>query len=213
MLSKDFVDMGGSICTLICGASLAHHGLIQSYGELTHLTLRDLDLSPVPAQHLASLASVVSGDLRIENISGCDLVSLLTNIKFCLFDLKICRQNLGKEETRALVQAMNRVVQLGLLEEVVLDIETLTEFTVPEAEGRGLIGMMGMRLLLKGDTAARYREELIRVWTINKSWKVEQDEDGIFHITHPSLLTSKQEEDLCRSLAQQSHLYMENMNS
>ena len=102
---------------------------------------------------------------------------------------------------------MNCVLNLGLLEEVTLDIETLTEYTVPE--GRGLIGMT---LLLKGDTVARYREEL-RVWIINRRWWVDQDEDGIFHIMHSPLLTSKQEEDLCRSLAQQSHLYMENMNS
>ena len=46
------------------------------------LWLLDVDLSPVPAQHLASLALCVTFRLSIRNVSGCDLVSILTSLIF-----------------------------------------------------------------------------------------------------------------------------------
>ena len=61
---------------IICCASLAHHGLLGSVGIMK---LLGIDLSQVPTQHLASLASCVTGDLFIQNVSGCDLVSLLSS--------------------------------------------------------------------------------------------------------------------------------------
>ena len=42
---------------LKCGASLAHHGLLSSVRKMK---LRHVDLSSVPAQHLASLVSCVT---------------------------------------------------------------------------------------------------------------------------------------------------------
>merc|ERR1711884_969116 len=63
---------------LKCGASLAHHGLL---GSVNSMFLIDVDLSLVPAQHLASLASCVTRCLHIENVSGCDLVSILSSLK------------------------------------------------------------------------------------------------------------------------------------
>ena len=79
---------------LTCAASLAHHGLL---GSLYDMDLCNVDLSPVPAQHLASLASCVTSELHIQNVSGCDLVSLLTSLK-CKY-LIIISQSLGREET------------------------------------------------------------------------------------------------------------------
>ena len=101
----------------MCGASLAHHGLL---GSIVSIMLHNVDLSPVPAQHLASLASCVTNLLTIQNICGCDLVSLLTSLKCEV--LNIWSQNLGKEETRALVQAMeSSVEEVVLSHEVTLD--------------------------------------------------------------------------------------------
>ena len=68
----------GDIMELMCGASLAHHGLLYSVVELN---LWDVDLSPVPEQHLASLVSCVTSELSIQNVIGCDLVSLLSSLK------------------------------------------------------------------------------------------------------------------------------------
>ena len=65
---------------LMCGASLAHQGLLGNVYRL-RLGLCDVDLSPVPAQHLASLISCVTKRLRIQNLSGSDLVSVLTSLK------------------------------------------------------------------------------------------------------------------------------------
>ena len=107
-----------------CAASLAHHGLL---GSVRDLDLILVDLSPVPAQHLASLASCVTRRLNIEKVSGCDLVSLLSSLK--CGNLTIYDQSLGREETQALVQAMeSRVEKVELGNEVTLDIDTLIEY-------------------------------------------------------------------------------------
>ena len=71
---------------LICGASLAHHGLL---GSVDRLSLYEVDLPPeVPAEHLASLTSCVTGELHIENVivnadaavCGFYLVSILRSL-------------------------------------------------------------------------------------------------------------------------------------
>ena len=138
---------------LVCGASLAHHGLL---GELERLKLHD-DLSFVPAQHLASLVSCVTERVNIGNVSGCDLVSIFTSLKCRILVIK--NQSLGKAETGALVHAMESGVEsvtLGVLgdTEVTLDIGVLTKYN-----GIGRC----REVTLYGGTAARYREE-IKAW-------------------------------------------------
>ena len=109
----------------ICGLSLAHHGLLGS--GFRFMTLDNVDLSPVPTQHMASLVSCVTDELGIWNVSGCDMVSILTSVK-CQ-ELHIRWQSLGREETKALVQAMEtRVEKLILGEMVTLDPEALDEY-------------------------------------------------------------------------------------
>ena len=104
----------------LCGASLAHHGLLSS---VKPLKLKDVDLSQVPSQHLRSLIFSVLSHLIIENLT-CDLANLITSLK--CYELNIRRQRLGKEETQALVQAMameSRVVKVKLGAKVTLDIQ------------------------------------------------------------------------------------------
>ena len=128
------------------------------------LTLRDVDLSPVPARNLASLASGVTSYLHIENVSGCDLVSLLTNIKCHQLDIRT--HSLRREETQALVQAMESGVEkVDLCDKMALDLEALAGYS-----GQGRC----REVELRGDTAARYREEL-RTWARNRNWKVRMD--------------------------------------
>ena len=150
---------------LLCSASLAHHGLLSSVRKMT---LCDVNLSPVPAQHLASLASCVTSDLHIQNVSGCNLVSILTSVK--------CKRlgiySLGREETKALVQAMESGVEEVMLGgRVTLDIEALTEYS-----GQGVC----REVELRGD---RYREEM-RTWAKTRSWIVIKDYSDSYKVFH-----------------------------
>ena len=157
---------------LKCGASLAHHGLL---GSVDMLQLYNVDLSPVPAQHLASLASCVTSSLDIENVSGCDLASLLTSVKCRL--LQISRQNLEREETQALVQAMESGVKTVWLErEVTLDMETLTEYS-----GQGVC--RSVQVVLMRDTATRYSEEM-RTWARSRNWRLQFDQENFLSLVY-----------------------------
>ena len=83
------------------------------------------------------------------------MVSIFTSLKCVL--LSINDQSLGKEETRALVQAMDSrvgMVELGKYGEVTLNIGVLTKYN-----GQGMCSQV---LLLQG-TAARYREDIERI--------------------------------------------------
>ena len=83
---------------LKCAASLAHHGLL---GSLTLLSVNHVDLSSIPEKHLVSLVSRVTRHLTINNVIGCDLVSLLSSLQ--CEELGIPKMSLGRVETQALV--------------------------------------------------------------------------------------------------------------
>ena len=143
-----------------CAASLANHGLL---GSVDILVLYGVDLSPVPAQHLASLISCVTKRLRIQNLSGGDLVSVLTSLK--CEELHINRQSLGTEETRALVQAMDSGVKKVVLiesERVTLDIDALTKYS-----GQGVCNRVELYYAQE-----RYNEDL-RTWARSRNWNVD----------------------------------------
>ena len=86
----------------MCGASLAHHGLL---GSVEELSLFDVDLSPFPAQHLLSLTSSLTNGLNISNVRCCDLVSLWPSLRCEAVDFSF---KLEYSEEQALVQAMRR---------------------------------------------------------------------------------------------------------
>ena len=162
---------GGDVTTVMCGASLSHHGLL---GSLSRMMLCDVDLSQVPDKDLvslASLASCVTGDLRIRNVTGGQqIATLLTNLK--CNRLLISRQSLGQGETRALVQAMESSVEEVWLWEVSLEREALSEYS-----GQGVC----REVSLWNDTAARYKEEL-KQWAGNRNWRVTKDTDEMFYV-------------------------------
>ena len=91
---------------ITCAASLAHHRLL---GCVKDLWLFNIDLTSVSAEHLASLVSRVTGYVTILNVSGCDLVTILDNVKS--EELDISSQSLGSEETQALVRAMESCLE------------------------------------------------------------------------------------------------------
>ena len=82
-------------------ARLAYDGLLGSLSGLS-LTFFWVDLSSVPAAHLASLVSSVTSTVFIHRVDG-DLINILDNVKSKR--MLISGQSLNKEETRALVQA------------------------------------------------------------------------------------------------------------
>ena len=143
-----------------CAASLAQHGLLGSVKK--GMTLLDVDLTSVPAEHLASLVSSVTGSVAIWNVSG--LVTILDSVKSRRLD--ISRQSLGSEETQALVQAMESgVEEVELDEEVKLDIRDLMKYN-----GQGKC----REVRCYSDTADRYREQL-RIWAKSRNWEVTHD--------------------------------------
>ena len=145
-----------------CGASLAHHGL---FGKVITMGMEDVDLSSVPTKHLVSLTSSVRVGLCIQNVIGCDLVSIFSSLR--CGTVVINNQSLGREETRALVQHMEtREISRGLLSlklgaEVTLDIEALVEYS-----GEGVC----KEIELNNSTMVRYIEEL-RTWARSKNWE------------------------------------------
>ena len=139
---------------ITCAASLAHHGLL---GSVREIKLQDVDLTSVPAEHLASLVSSVTWHLGIQNVSCC-LVTILDNVKSK--ELHITRQSLGSEETRALLRAMeSRVEGLWLTTQ---DIQGLMDYS-----GQGKC----KKMLCYGEAVARYRDHLM-TWATSRSWAV-----------------------------------------
>ena len=163
MLTRGFSDLP----VVTCAASLAHHRLL---GSVKGIVLRD-DLTSVPAGHLGPLTSSVTGSVYISDVSGCDLVTILDSVQSA--GLWITSQSLDREETQALVRAMeSRVQQLGLNGGVTLDTGALTSYS-GEGECRWLRSI--------GDTASRYRGQL-RTWATSTNWEVTRDSDSLLNI-------------------------------
>ena len=100
---REWLHTLDSLSLTSCAASLAYHGLLGQAEENTCLALKNVDLTSVPDEHLASLLSRVATNVYIHNISDCGLVTTLNFVKCKGLTLS---QSLGSEETRALVQAM-----------------------------------------------------------------------------------------------------------
>ena len=120
----------------------------------------DVDLSSIPADHLSSLASCVTGRVHIRNVSGLSpLVSSLQCERLC-----ISRLALNTEETEAMVRAMEGGVErvtLGYLGGGIttLDIRAFTSYN-----GAGKCS----RVDCHGDKVGRYKKDLV-TWTQRRS--------------------------------------------
>ena len=167
-LEKDY-PRSLPVPVITCAASLAHHGLL---GSVKCIELKDVNLTSVPAEYLASLVSSVTGRVTIENVSGCDLITILDSVKSRV--LNISWQSLGREETQALVRAMeSHVEEVQLYKDVTLDIGDLMEYS-----GQGKC----RKVLRCGGNiyVERYRRQLmeqLRTWATNRNWEVTHDEN------------------------------------
>ena len=143
-----------------CAAGLAYHRLL---GSEQVMVLRNVDLASVPTEHLASLASSVTGIVSINNLCGCNLVTILESVKS--EKLSISSQSLDSEETQALVRSMESGVEwVWLYVGVTLDIRDLMEYS-GHGKCREVVCYRAR------DTADRYREKL-RTWDTSKNWEM-----------------------------------------
>ena len=157
-----------NIPAITCAANLAHHRLL---GSVKELRFGDVDLTSVPAEHLASLVSLVTWHVFIRNVRGCDLLTILDSVKSNR--LLISSQSLDSEETQALVQLMESVVEeVKLVGGTTLDVRCLMEYS-----GQGKC----RRVECYYDTVAGYKEQLKNL-AISKNWTVTFYSDQYFKI-------------------------------
>ena len=149
-----------SLPEITAAGSLAFNGLL---GSVTHMRLHDLDLSSVPADHLAALVSCVTDRVNIRNVTNCPILSIINSVK-CKW-LGIVMQSLGTEETQALVRALeSRVERVYLGNRVSMDMDALTQY-----------GGHGKCWELKyHDKFDRYSYEL-RKWAGGVNWAVNHE--------------------------------------
>ena len=148
-------------------AALAHH----IHFNIDYIILAHIDLSKVPTSHLMSLVSSVTETLLIEDVNGCDLVTLLDSVK--CGGLSINTQSLGREETQALVRALESRVEEMRLYDVELDIEALTEYS---GLGRCWVLDYGTYEI----TAENKNLEKLKTWTKEKEWSFQ----GPYYYSH-----------------------------
>ena len=160
-----------SLAEVTCGASLAHQGLL---GSVEILWLDNVNLAPVPDPHLASLISCVTGTFIMQNISGCDLVTVLKSGKSRSLDIKY--QRLGRDETQALVRALETSVENLYLEDVTLNIKALTKYS-----GQGRCRLVSC---VNSDTV-KHRKKL-KTWAERKHWEFCEAGGPIFYMERPS---------------------------
>ena len=142
-----------------CAAKLAHHHLL---GGVKCIVLGEFftgDLSTVPTPHLASLVSTANSVVHIVGVTGCDLVAIFDSL-LCR-DLRMDNQKLGKDETQALVRAMETRVEQVYLSNVDIDIEALTKYS-----GRGVCYFSQF---LSNTEEVKGIRELVR-WASKNEW-------------------------------------------
>ena len=150
-----------SVAELQCVASLASCGLL---GARKWLVLNDVDLTQVPEEKLISLVSSVTLQLSIgQNVTG--WVSLLPHLRCQYLDIR--HQSLGREETQALVRAMEvGVEKVVLYSGVTLDMASLLEYS-----GEGVCHKVD--LSLSDIHRSHYQEAIVRnvrTWANRRNW-------------------------------------------
>ena len=161
-----------------CAATLAHRDLL---GDLSSIGLGvgDIwtvgDLSTVPTHHLVSLVSSVTSHVHIKSVTGCDLVAILDSLE--CEKLLINKQKLGRDETQALLRAMETRVEDVFLTNVDIDIKALTEYS-----GQGRCRY----IQIASDTEVKFTRVLVRwVWANKKEWNysfIREIEEVRFHL-------------------------------
>ena len=113
---------GPSVSEVRSAALLAWEGYLTS---VKYMNIRNMDISDIPCDQMAKLASIVTDRVVIWNIThNLDLSSILVSVQCTR--LQLDDMELRETETRALVTAMrDRLERVWLYEDVTLDIEEL----------------------------------------------------------------------------------------
>merc|ERR1712179_552609 len=143
-------------------AQLAQESYLSS---VKNLDISDKNISEIPSDQLAKLASIVTDRVGINNMTpSTQLGPILASVKST--QLVLGNMSLSEENTRALVTAMRtRVQAVGLWSGVTLDPELLAAY-----DGQGSC----TKLVLYSDTMTRTR---LRRWAGEKEWDVTWDSD------------------------------------
>ena len=149
---------------IACAGSLANQGL---FGSLRMIKLYNTNLLSIPTQHLASLLACVTDLVYIRNISGCNLDYVLGSLRCKELEIN---QTLCREETQALVQAMESGVEVVRLN-VKPDIKTLTEYT-----GQG-----------KCKTLLMQKDNVVYSWAMERNWHCSVDTQSMLMLWKYSL--------------------------
>ena len=102
-------------------------------------------------------------------------MTIMDSVRNC-HEIVVSYQSLSREETEALVRAMESRVDSLCLEGVTLDAEALLNYS---GHGRCRIVAESGNI----EAAAKYREEL-RSWASNKGWIVDIDEEMLIIIVN-----------------------------
>ena len=157
----DKLQWGPSIDRITIAAFLANNGLL---GEVTGLSLENVDLASVPKDQLISLVACVSGCLKFINVCNIDILSILDHIN-CK-EMYFGKQNLCIEETKRIVRVMETKIEklvLGGCEGAVsMDIMTLTQYS-----GRGRCA----EVTCWYDATDKYKKKILR-WAKKINWDI-----------------------------------------
>ena len=139
----------------------------------------EVDLTSVPPDHWAALASWVTwSSVSILQVSGIGLTSFLSKVK-CQ-SLGFPDQRLDREETQALVQAMESGVELLHLHSVTLEMETLVTYS-----GQGQCRQVSIFYHGGGPEMWRVNmKEPLKGWAVSRDWAVAIDSVSfVFEVT------------------------------
>ena len=143
-------------------AQLAQEGYLSS---VTYMRISNKNLSEIPSDQLAKLASIVTYYVDIDNYDNItpesQLSTILANVQCTRLELR--NVTLSEENTQALVTAMReRVERVTLDDNITLDIEQLTKY-----DGQGRCRVLAATMTRHGDR--------LRRWAANKGWTVTRD--------------------------------------
>ena len=174
---KDKMRLTPKLPVILTAASLAQHGVLVSITK--ELSLSKVDLGSVPTGQLGSLAACIevprgnvgsAHTLRIENVTNCDIIGLIDNVKWVRLVLYE-KVTLSTEETKSIVRAMNsgRIKELFLGKKgVSLDINTM----MVQYKGEGKCAVIKAL-----DESARKYGNDIKKWAMQMGWVVKRDYD------------------------------------
>ena len=168
-----------------CAASLAFHGLLgqcQSEEE-SFLYLSDIDLTSVSTEHLEALASWATSwcTVCIRNVNGTNLASFLNRLN--CENLWIYHQSLGREETQALVQAMELGVERVHLGSVTVEMETLLNYS---GQGQCLEVMLNCDDDDDPEDWKMNKKKPLKNWALSRDWVVINDKKSLLFIERES---------------------------